>query len=234
MLYKMEVLKVCTKCKLGKSLIDFYKDKSTKSGYTSWCKKCRIIKGKELYQKYSRLETREQKDKKVCGCCKVEKNIQEYPKNRCIKDGFDNLCKVCKYKRNHADTRARRRNDPEFKLITNMRSRLSVALRGKSKSQTTRQLIGIDFETFSKWIEFQFEVGMTMEGYGLIWHIDHVLPISSFNLLDEEELHKAMNWANLRPLSPFKNIKKSNKIDAWLYVMQEVKARYFLKHLAEI
>ena len=73
-----------------------------------------------------------------------------------------------------------------------------------------------------------------MERYGLIWHIDHVLPISSFNLLDEEELHKAMNWINIRPLSPFKNIKKSNKIDPWLYVMQEVKAQYFLKHLDEI
>ena len=59
--------------------------------------------------------------------------------------------------------------------------------------------------------------------------IDHVLPISSFNLLDEEELHKAMNWINIRPLSPFKNIQKSNKIDPWLYVMQEVKAHYFLK-----
>jgi hypothetical protein len=234
MLYKMEVLKVCTKCKLGKSLIDFYKDKSTKSGYTSWCKKCRNIKGKELYQKYSRLETREQKDKKVCGCCKVEKNIQEYPKNRCIKDGFDNLCKVCKYKRNHADTRARRRNDPEFKLITNMRSRLSVALRGKSKSRATRQLIGIDFKTFSKWIEFQLEEGMMMSNYGSVWHLDHVIPISSFNLLDEEELFKAMNWMNIRPLLALKNLQKANKIDHRLYIMQEVKAHYFLKNLDKI
>ena len=63
---------------------------------------------------------------------------------------------------------------------------------------------------------------------------DHVLPISSFNLLDEEELYKAMNWINIRPLSPLKNIKKSNKIDPWLYVMQEVKADYFIKHLEEL
>ena len=46
---------------------------------------------------------------------------------------------------------------------------------------------------------------------------DHVLPISSFNLLDEEELYKAMNWMNIRPMLPLKNIKKSNKIDPWLY-----------------
>ena len=51
-----------------------------------------------------------------------------------------------------------------------MRARLSKALKGKSKSQTTRQLIGVDFEIFTKWIEFQFEEGMTMENYGSIWH----------------------------------------------------------------
>ena len=72
---------------------------------------------------------------------------------------------------------------------------------------------------------------MTLQNYGSVWHHDHVLPISSFNLLDEEELHKAMNWINIRPCTPLKNIQKSNKIDPWLYVMQEVKADYFLKHL---
>ena len=209
----MEVYKVCTKCKMEKSLTEFHKDKSNKSGYCSCCKMCKNIKAKELRQKYSRLETREIKDKKVCSCCKKEKNVLEYAKNRCCKDGFDNECKECKNKYNNAYSKARKQYDPEFKLLTNMRARLGEALKGKSKSQTTRQLIGVDFEIFTKWIEFQFEEGMTMENYGSVWHHDHVLPISSFNLLDEEELHKAMNWINIRPLSPLKNIKKSNKID---------------------
>ena len=96
------------------------------------------------------------------------------------------------------------------------------------------RLIGIDIETFTKWIEFQLEEDMTMKNYGTIWHIDHVLPLASFNLLDEDELYKAMIWINLRPLTPFKNMEKSNKIDRWLYVLQEVKAAYFLKHLDEL
>ena len=174
------------------------------------------------------------KDKKVCGRCKEEKKVLEYLKNRYRKDGFDNECKDCAYKRNNVYSKARKLYDPKFKLLTNLRSRLGQVLRGNSKSQTTKQLIGIDFETFTKWIEFQFEEGMLLENYGSIFHLDHVLPISSFNLLDEEELQKAMNWKNIRPLSPLKNIKKSNKIDRWLYVMQEVKAHYFLKHLEEL
>jgi len=227
----MEVAKVCSKCKKEKSLNEFHK--CNKRGYQYNCKMCSNANAKELRIKYSQIVNKEPKDKKVCSRCKKEKDVQEYIKNRCCKDGFDAECKDCKNKYKLAYSNARNRYDPCFKLYGNMRSRLGAVLRGKSKSQTTRQLIGVDFETFSKWIKFLFEEGMTMEGYGLIWHIDHVLPISSFNLLEEEELFKAMNWMNIRPLSPFKNIQKSNKIDRWLYVMQEVKADYFLKHLAE-
>ena len=114
--------KVCTKCKIEKSLTEFHKDKSNKSGYCSSCKTCKNIKAKELRQKYSRLETREIKDKKVCGRCKKEKNILEYVKNRCCKDGFDSECKDCKYKYNNAYSKARKLYDPEFKLLGNMRS----------------------------------------------------------------------------------------------------------------
>jgi hypothetical protein len=87
---------------------------------------------------------------------------------------------------------------------------------------------------FTKWIDFQLEEGMTKENYGSVWQLDHVIPLSSFNLLDEDELQKAMNWKNIRPLSPAKNMEKSNKIDRWLYIMQEVKAAYFIKHLNEM
>ena len=106
---------------MEKSLTEFYKDKSNKSGYHSSCKMCQNIKTKELRQKYSRLETREIKDKKVCSCCKKEKNVLEYSKNRCCKDGFASECKDCKYKYNNAYFKARRRYDPEFKLLGNMR-----------------------------------------------------------------------------------------------------------------
>ena len=44
----MEVSKVCTKCKMEKSLIEFYKDKSSKSGYRSSCKMCKISKRRNL------------------------------------------------------------------------------------------------------------------------------------------------------------------------------------------
>src|SRR5688572_26995586 len=115
----MEVSKVCSKCKMEKSLIEFYENKSKKSGYNSNCKTCENIKKKELRQKYSLQENREMKDKKVCGWCKKEKKIQEYVKNRCCKDGFDSECKECRYKHTNVYSKARKQYDPEFKLLTN-------------------------------------------------------------------------------------------------------------------
>src|SRR5688572_23465363 len=90
---KMEGLKVCTKCKLQKSLTEFHKNKRSKSGCQAYCKTCNNIIAKELRLKYSSLETKEVEDKKVCCCCKNKKNISEYTKNRCRKDGVDEKCK---------------------------------------------------------------------------------------------------------------------------------------------
>lgn len=70
-----------------------------------------------------------------------------------------------------------------------------------------------------------------MNDLGKVLNIDHVIPSSSFNILDKNERHKAMNWKNLMPLESKRNRQKYDKIDPWLMVMQEVKAYYFLKHL---
>lgn len=42
-------------------------------------------------------------------------------------------------------------------------------------------------------------------------HIDHIKPVSRFNLSDEKELHKAFHWTNLQPLLAKENLQKHNK-----------------------
>ena len=70
---------------------------------------------------------------------------------------------------------------------------------------------------------------MTLENYGSIWQIDHCLAITSFNLLDEKEMKKCFNWIILRPMYSSENISKGDKTDNYLYLLQEVKAKYFLE-----
>jgi superfamily II helicase len=41
-------MKICTKCKLEKEVIFFYKSKKTMDGHRTWCKQCE----KEAHQKW--------------------------------------------------------------------------------------------------------------------------------------------------------------------------------------
>ena len=104
----MEVLKKCSKCKVEKSLIEFHHDKTKQSGYYNSCKLCKNITTKKLGLKYSRLETREIKEKKVCSRCKEEKTVLEFVKNRYQKDGFANECKKCQHNYYITHSKARR------------------------------------------------------------------------------------------------------------------------------
>jgi hypothetical protein len=78
----------------------------------------------EFRRKYSQIVNRENKDKKVCSCCKKEKKVLEFTKNRCCKDGLASECKDCAYKHYNAYSKDRRLYDPEFKLLGNLRVRL--------------------------------------------------------------------------------------------------------------
>ena len=53
---------------------------------------------------------------------------------------------------------------------------------------------------------------MTWENYGSKWHIDHIIPISSFNLKNREEFLQACNWLNLQPLWAEENLRKGNRL----------------------
>ena len=52
---------------------------------------------------------------------------------------------------------------------------------------------------------------MSWENYGK-WHIDHIIPCSSFDLSIEENKLKCFSWKNLRPCWAIENLEKGNKI----------------------
>ena len=70
---------------------------------------------------------------------------------------------------------------------------------------------------------------MTLENYGSVWQIDHCLPIASLNIMDEIDMKKCFNWVNLRPMYSNENISKKAKINYRLYLLQQIKANYFMK-----
>jgi hypothetical protein len=75
------------------------------------------------------------------------------------------------------------------------------------------RLLGCEWLEFIAHIESQFQPGMTWENHGVRgWHFDHIKPLSSFDLTNDEELRKACHYTNVQPLWAADNIRKAGKI----------------------
>lgn len=59
-------------------------------------------------------------------------------------------------------------------------------------------------------LEKLFQPGMTWENWSRDgWHIDHIVPLSSFDLTDREQFLKACHFSNLQPLWAKENLSKA-------------------------
>ena len=73
--------------------------------------------------------------------------------------------------------------------------------------------LGCGISELILYLESKFQLGMTWENWSKYgWHIDHIIPLSSFNLEVREELLKAVNYINLQPLWAKDNFSKGDKI----------------------
>ena len=79
--------------------------------------------------------------------------------------------------------------DLKFKLNCNTRRRIHRVLKGKLKPSSTIDILGIDIDTYRKWIEFQMTPDMTWDNI----EIDHVKAICLFDVSKDEELKEAFN-----------------------------------------
>lgn len=107
----------------------------------------------------------------------------------------------------------KRKNDPRYKICHSLRQRVRSALQGKLKHKNTFDLVGCDLNFLKTYLENQFLEGMTWENYGLHgWHIDHIKPCDSFDLIKLEEQVACFHYTNLRPLWAEDNLSKNNRI----------------------
>ena len=68
--------------------------------------------------------------------------------------------------------------DLNFRLICKTRSRICPALKGNSKSSSTKEILGIDVNVYRKWIEGEMTPEMNWSNI----EIDHVKPICMFDI----------------------------------------------------
>ena len=121
----------------------------------------------------------------------------------------------------------RRLADENFRLAEVIRSKVHKLLRGLPTSY--RELLGMDLDVFKAWLAFQFEADMTWDNYGTVWQIDHVLPMSRFNLADPRNRHICFGWTNLQPLKVSDNRQKSNTIFVHHFFNSFISAHRFIQ-----
>ena len=81
------------------------------------------------------------------------------------------------------------------------------------KKDSTSDIIGCSIPFYKNWLEFQFDKNMNWTNHGTYWHIDHVKPCASFNLLDDNEIKQCFSWKNARPIEKTLNLIKNDKLD---------------------
>lgn len=128
-----------------------------------------------------------------------------------------------RYKEKHRDEirkrgreymRKKYKTDANLRLQNVLRIRILHAIQNQStnKAYKSIELLGCTITVVRDYIEKQFNNGMTWLNHGKLWEIDHIIPISSFDLTKSDEQKKAFNYTNLQPLMWKENRTKSNKI----------------------
>lgn len=213
--------KVCNTCKVEKDRSEFTNVKKSLDGLCNTCKECTSVKTKKkLDRDYVYVEH------KVCTRCKEDKHRSEFGSKAYTSDGLNTVCKTC----NYADFVRYRENNPEkrkasmltqrakisHKLASVIRSRLRSILKWKGRRKITSavEALGCTPDEFREYLESKFMAGMTWDNWSYTgWHIDHIRPLSSFNLEDPVEFAKAFHYTNTQPLWAHENQSKRASLD---------------------
>ena len=219
--------RTCKKCNVVKNITLFSRD-----NLSYICIDCSNIKRREKYT--NNEELRKKAVKQSTEYKKNKKAIRDKAKQEALEKleneiGKDNtICKYCKevkakthFRHNRLKCKDCERDDPKIKLKKNIRSRISIGLKG-NKTKNTGQYLDCTSDEYIKWLqysnpEYKYNIGKVKN----TWHIDHVIPLSKFDLTKEEDIMIAFNWRNTMPLTAKENLAKNAKI-----ILPQIKEHY--------
>ncbi len=178
-------MKCCSKCLISKEYSEFSKDKGQRDGLYPSCKDC-----KKIFYKSKAKE--------------ISLRNSEYQKR--------NADKVAKYQQVYRKYRLK--NDDNYRLSIILRHRINSAIKNSQRAGSAIKDLGCSIDELKTYLECKFQPGMTWSNhtkYG--WHIDHIVPLSKFDLSDSKQFKEACHYTNLQPMWWRDNLVKSNKME---------------------
>ena len=203
------MLKRCKHCHQFKPITDFRATNNKIDGLRSECRIC----GKT----YKKRWAKENRDKHLLALqrrsarywAKVYADPVRHAKMRATQNRLRSSPKW-KAKTNAAQNR-RRRENVNFKIRVYLSARIRKAIRRQRATKPTVCLLGCSLDELKQHLQKQFREGMAWNNYGQ-WHVDHIRPCASFDLLDPEQQKKCFHYTNLQPLWAYENQSKCNRI----------------------
>lgn len=218
-------IKICKKCNESKTLDMYHKDSTKRDGLRNSCKECQKSYSSGFYKEnrdrindysnnyYKKVSNKEEyktKRKEYMDTW-IMNNLDRkkaYDKEYNIKNR--ELIKEQKLKNKEHINRVRRntrRNNPLIRTKNNIRTLIFISIKngGFSKSMNTQKILGCSFVDFKIHLESKFEHWMNWDNYGKYngdlefgWDIDHIIPVSSANSIDD--IYLLNHYSNLQPL----------------------------------
>jgi len=230
----------CPRCKVQKeAFTGFNKCCTKKTGYQVYCKACvkekrKTPESKKYYKEYNskpeQLEYRKKYSKQYLQRPETKENHKIYSKTEKYKQ-YDKQYrsrpefkeKLKEYEQRFESKQLRKKrhykryyNDPEYKIMYLARNKTNayITKKGFNKVSDSIKLLGCTPDVAREHIEKQFKEGMSWNNHGTHgWHIDHIIPLASFNLLDPEQQRKAFHYTNLQPLWAKENLSKGDRLN---------------------
>lgn len=252
-------MKNCTnkECKENnpQPLENFPKNKNSKDGAGTWCKKCmnayaknyrsnpeiqeqRILYLREYRKKPEVKEKAKQREldpkrqawvKDYCSRPEVQKHRSEYNSEYIQRSGV-------KERRQEYEIN-RLKNNEIIRLQKRVSRTIASMLRkmGFSKNaQSCLKYLPYTIEELRNYLQEKFDPWMSWKNYGDYWNIDHIIPQSKlpYSSMADENFKKCWDLSNLQPLPATLNFKKQDK--DWEEFKQSKDYQDYLKSIGKL
>lgn len=208
-------MKTCSRCTVEKELAEFCKRKSSSDGLNYHCKSCAELENKAYREANPEKVLQNWNRYYAVHSERLKENAKRYY--------YDHIDDIRQYyvdnketmvARSAARSKERKKTDVGFKLAGDLRRRINHAI-GSVKAGSAFRDLGCSKEQLVAHLESLFTEGMTWDNHGNgdgKWHMDHIMPLSAFDLTNRQHFILAAHHLNLQPLWSVKNRSKGKKI----------------------